>query len=264
MPLRRPRANPALCIARVCRCLSRFRPASASAEVMMKMFLALGLAAHVAAAPTTEVAAADSVEHDGISRGRELFPLYSIGTKCARLCNSRDRAIKEITSVKPMMSVCDANDAKGPVKALEMLALNDDLNTVVQSDSMCTRRHAMARAAGLAAGLALSQVSSPGFAAETKMVKMGSDSGQLVFVPDEVKICKGDTVTWTNNKGGPHNVVFDEDAIPSGVSVDAISMDGQLGEEGETFSKKFDTAGKYAYFCEPHRGAGMNAELIVE
>merc|ERR550537_1299254 len=147
-----------------------------------------------------------------------------------------------------MMSLSDAA-TKGPVKALEMLALNDDLNTVVQSDSMCTRRHAMARAAGLAAGMALSQVNAPGFAAETKTVKMGSDSGQLVFVPDEIKICKGDTVTWVNNKGGPHNVVFDEDDIPAGVKVDDISMDDQLGDEGATFSKKFDVAGDYGYFC---------------
>ena len=144
-----------------------------------------------------------------------------------------------------------------------MLALNDDLNTVVQSDSYCTRRNAMARAAGLAAGLALSTVNAPGFAAGGAAVKMGSDTGQLVFVPDEVKICKGDTVTWTNNKGGPHNVVFDEDAIPAGVSQEAISMDDQLGDEGATFSKKFDTAGTYAYYCEPHRGAGMTATLIV-
>merc|ERR1719379_2606608 len=164
-----------------------------------------------------------------------------------------------------MMSATDSNTVKGvkgPVKALEMLALNDDLNTVIQSDSMCTRRRAMARAAGLAAGLALSAVNAPGFAAETKTIKMGSDSGQLVFVPDEIKICAGDTVTWVNNKGGPHNVVFDEEAIPSGVNVDSISMDGQLGEEGEKFSKKFDTKGSYAYFCEPHAGAGMKASLI--
>ena len=97
------------------------------------------------------------------------------------------------------------------------------------------------------------------------MVKMGTDSGQLIFQPDEVKVCKGDTVTWVNNKGGPHNVVFDEDAIPDGVSVESISMnDGaQLGDEGETFTKKFDVAGSYAYYCEPHRGAGMNGALTV-
>merc|ERR1719504_427574 len=95
------------------------------------------------------------------------------------------------------------------------------------------------------------------------MVKMGSDNGQLVFVPDELKICEGDTVTWVNNKGGPHNVVFDEDAIPSGVDQDKISMDDQLGDEGATYTVKLDTPGTYGYYCEPHRGAGMNGNLVV-
>jgi plastocyanin len=192
--------------------------------------------------------------------GRELFPLYAMGTKCARRGCS---VYHQINNVNPMMALGDQTGVKGPVKALEMLALNDDLNTVVQSDSMCTRRHAMARAAGLAAGMALATVNAPGFAAETKTVKMGSDSGQLVFVPDELKICKGDTVTWVNNKGGPHNVVFDEEAIPDGVKQEDISMDDQLGDEGATFSKKFDAAGDYGYYCEPHRGAGMTATLKV-
>ncbi len=216
------------------------------------------LAGYVAAAPTT-VETIDRDNEDTKSateRGRELFPLYSMANKCARRGCAN-------CCVQPSMSLADDNVIKRPVKALEMLALNDDLNTVVKSDSMCTRRHAMARAAGLAAGLALSAVNAPGFAAETKTVKMGSDSGQLVFIPDEIKICKGDSITWVNNKGGPHNVVFDEEAIPSGVNVDSISMDDQLGDEGATFTKRFDTPGDYAYFCEPHRGAGMNANLVV-
>merc|ERR1712176_1449529 len=145
-----------------------------------------------------------------------------------------------------------------------MLGVSDEMQTMVNSDSMCTRRQALARAAGIAAGLTLAQVRAPGYAAETKTVKMGSDSGQLVFVPDEIKICKGDSVTWTNNKGGPHNVVFDEDAIPSGVDQESISMDDQLGEEGDTYSMKFTTTGTYEYYCEPHRGAGVNAVLVVQ
>jgi len=40
-------------------------------------------------------------------------------------------------------------------------------------------------------------------------------------------------------------------------------MDGQLGDAGETFTKKFDVAGTYSYYCEPHRGAGMVATLVV-
>ena len=229
-------------------------------------FLVIGLlAAHVAAevaAPLDKDAAVEALDTENESHGRELFPLYAVGSKCARRGCS---IYHQISSVNPQMSLTEnANAVKGPVKTLEMLALNDDLNTVVKSDSMCTRRRAMARAAGLAAGLALSQVNAPGFAAETKQVKMGSDSGQLVFVPDEIKICKGDSITWTNNKGGPHNVVFDEEAVPSGVNAEKISMDGQLGEEGATYTTKLDTAGSYSYYCEPHRGAGMNANLIVE
>ena len=57
--------------------------------------------------------------------------------------------------------------------------------------------------------------------------------------------------------------MFDEEAIPAGVSQEKISMDGQLGEEGDSFVMSFDTAGSYAYYCEPHRGAGMNANLMV-
>lgn len=234
----------------------------------MNRFLVIGvIAGHVATAPieadpsrTRELF--ETIDGDDeADHGRELFPLYSIGTKCARRGCS---IYQQVSSVNPVMSLGDANAVKGPLKTLEMLALNDDLHTVVKSDSMCTRRNAMARAAGLAAGLALSTVNAPGFAAETKTVKMGSDNGQLVFVPDELKICKGDTVTWVNNKGGPHNVVFDEEAIPKGVNAESISMDEQLGDEGDTFTKKFDTPGSYSYYCEPHRGAGMNAELVVE
>ena len=55
---------------------------------------------------------------------------------------------------------------------------------------------AMARAAGLAAGVAASTVAMPAYAASTAEVKMGSDSGQLVFVPAKTTICAGDTVKW--------------------------------------------------------------------
>jgi plastocyanin len=190
---------------------------------------------------------------------RQLFPLYPTRTKGAR----HRAAARAAARTDPKMSEDAAIGQKGSLKMTDMMGLNDDHSTVIQTGDQCSRRHAMARAAGLAAGLALSTVNAPGFAAATAKVKMGSDSGQLVFDPDEIKICKGDSVTWVNNKGGPHNVVFDEENIPSGVSQEAISMEDQLGEEGETFTRKFDVAGSYAYYCEPHRGAGMNAALEV-
>ncbi|NER81317.1 MAG: plastocyanin, partial [Leptolyngbya sp. SIO1D8] len=53
----------------------------------------------------------------------------------------------------------------------------------------------------------------PAFAADYE-VKMGSDSGLLVFEPANLTVKAGDTVTWVNNKMAPHNVVFDGNQIP--------------------------------------------------
>merc|ERR1712066_1115486 len=75
-------------------------------------------------------------------------------------------------------------------------------------------------------------------------VKLGSDSGSLVFVP--------------------HNVVFDEDNVPEGVNAESLSHEDFLNAPGETVSTKFDKAGTYGYYCEPHRGAGMQAKIIVQ
>jgi len=191
---------------------------------------------------------------------RQLFPLLP-GTKCPTGHHCRVRSTNP--KMSPMVNSLKDNIKTSLAATLDWNDLNSNLNTVVASNDYCSRRQAMARAAGLAAGVAATTVASPAYAAETKDVKMGSDSGQLVFVPAKVSICKGDSVKWTNNKGGPHNVVFDEDDIPGGVDQEKISMDDQLGEEGDTFTMKFDTAGTYGYYCEPHRGAGMTAQLIV-
>jgi len=197
---------------------------------------------------------------------RQLFPLLP-GTKCPTGHTCRSRA--PVTSlargdVAPLVPALKGNIKTSLSMSLDWIDLNKNLKTVVASDSFCTRRQAMARAAGLAAGVAAATVAAPAYAAETKEVKMGSDGGLLAFVPQKTSICRGDSVKWINNKAGPHNVVFDEDAIPAGVEQEKISMvDEQLGEEGESFTMKFDAAGDYAYYCEPHRGAGMNGMLTV-
>ncbi len=66
-----------------------------------------------------------------------------------------------------------------------------------------------AKAAGVGvASLALT------FASNAATVKLGADGGGLVFDPSSVTIKAGESVTWVNNVGFPHNVVFDEDEIP--------------------------------------------------
>jgi len=198
---------------------------------------------------------------------RQLFPLLP-GTKCptGHTCRSRAPVAANLGlgNVSPLLPAIKGGMKTSLAMSLDWIDLNKNLQTVVASNDRCTRRQSMARAAGLAAGVAAATVATPAYAAETKEVKMGADSGLLVFVPAKTSICKGDSVKWINNKAGPHNVVFDEDNIPAGVEQEKISMvDEQLGEEGETFTMKFDTAGDYAYYCEPHRGAGMQATLTV-
>jgi len=196
---------------------------------------------------------------------RELFPLLP-GTSCptGHVCRSRVGAPVGTGGLQSPLSSALQGGVNSRLGAqLDWQEFDRDLHMAVKEDCYCDRRKAMARAAGLAAGLLASTVNAPAYAAETKVVKMGTDAGLLVFEPAKIEICKGDSVKWVNNKGGPHNVVFDEDAIPAGVNQEAISMDEQLGEEGDTFVMSFDTAGSYDYYCEPHRGAGMVAKLIV-
>lgn len=45
-------------------------------------------------------------------------------------------------------------------------------------------------------------------------VKLGADSGALAFEPSTVTVSAGEAINFKNNAGFPHNVVFDEDAVP--------------------------------------------------
>jgi plastocyanin len=99
-------------------------------------------------------------------------------------------------------------------------------------------------------------------------IKMGNDAGLLVFEPNTVTVKPGDTVTWVNNKMAPHNVVFDEANSPADKALaDSISHTQLTFAPGESYSATFTDdmpAGTYAYYCAPHRGAGMVAKVILE
>jgi len=102
----------------------------------------------------------------------------------------------------------------------------------------------------------------PPAAAETHTVKMGTDTGQLKFVPDTITIKSGDTVKWVNNKLAPHNAVFDtKDA-----GLKKLSHKELLFSPGQEFESTFSDvpAGEYSYYCEPHRGAGMAGKVVVQ
>ena len=105
-------------------------------------------------------------------------------------------------------------------------------------------------------------------AAETYTVKMGADSGQLQFVPKELKVKPGDTVKWEMNKLAPHNAVFDASGVPNGdkALAKSLSKANLMFAPGESATVTIPAdapAGTYTYYCQPHRGAGMVGKLIV-
>ncbi|KAF5194398.1 Plastocyanin protein [Thalictrum thalictroides] len=90
-------------------------------------------------------------------------------------------------------------------------------------------------------------------------VLLGSDDGSLAFVPNDFSISAGEKITFKNNAGFPHNVVFDQDEIPSGVEAEKISIPEEdlLNSAGETYVVTLNVKGTYSLYCAPHQGAGM-------
>ncbi|KAI5066537.1 hypothetical protein GOP47_0019161 [Adiantum capillus-veneris] len=99
--------------------------------------------------------------------------------------------------------------------------------------------------------------------ASAATIKMGADEGSLVFVPSSISIPAGEKVIFLNNKGFPHNVIFERDGVPEGVQVELISHDDYMNEQGEQFVVTLKEKGTYRFFCEPHRAAGMFGEITV-
>jgi plastocyanin len=99
-------------------------------------------------------------------------------------------------------------------------------------------------------------------------VKLGSDFGALIFDPPVLSIRVGDQVKFVNNAGFPHNVILDEDQLPDGINAysteyEALMREDYLNAPGEWFQVTYTRPGVYHYYCEPHQGAGMTGQIIV-
>jgi len=143
--------------------------------------------------------------------------------------------------------------------------LDINLSNAIKSSDYCSRRHAMARVAGLISGASVETVNAPDYDVVTEEVMMGSDDGFLTFVPKKTTICKDDSVKWININPGPagQNVSFDVDTVPSGFDAKTSSMNGNLKDKGDTFTLTFELKGEYGYYSEPYRGAGMTGSIYV-
>jgi plastocyanin len=75
----------------------------------------------------------------------------------------------------------------------------------------------------------------------------GCDETNECFIPAEVTVSVGDTVTWSNDDSAAHTVTSGTPSDgPDGI------FDSSLFMAGTTFSYTFDTAGEYNYFCMVH------------
>lgn len=93
----------------------------------------------------------------------------------------------------------------------------------------------------------------------------------LRFMPDDITVPVGTTVTWRNGEAIGHTItsgawgdVNDSTGLRGSQTADGLFDHAlaPMGQEGDTFSFTFDEPGEYLYFCQPH--LTMNARVIVE
>ena len=89
----------------------------------------------------------------------------------------------------------------------------------------------------------------PNNAAANPVVTVGMDHN--TFIPSEITVAPGTTVTWVNNEAMPHTVVDQSKGFRSKM----------LAKEA-TFSFTFTTAGDYDYLCSIH--PNMKGKVIVK
>jgi plastocyanin len=85
----------------------------------------------------------------------------------------------------------------------------------------------------------------------------GCEDTNSCFIPHEVKVTVGGTVTWSNDDSAAHTVTGGH--MPEGPSG---KFDSSLFMGGNTFSHTFDTSGEYPYYCMVH--PWMTGVVIVE
>jgi len=109
----------------------------------------------------------------------------------------------------------------------------------------------------------------------THDVNMVLEGSSYKYVPERLTIKPGDAVRFHNVSGGPHNVSFWGDSIPSGAA-EALKagmpdqmapLEGQLlTEPNAVYTVTFAgaPAGEYKFYCLPHLALGMKGRITVQ
>jgi plastocyanin len=109
----------------------------------------------------------------------------------------------------------------------------------------------------------------------TITVKMTGDAKGYRFDPSTINAKVGDSVTFVNVMGGPHNVTFWADSIPAGTAT-ALTADMpkttapltsplfETDGESWTMSTAGLKPGTYKFYCVPHAPLGMRGQLVIQ
>ena len=85
------------------------------------------------------------------------------------------------------------------------------------------------------------------------------------FMPVTITVEAGSAVNWEQIGDQPHSVTAADESFDSSPRCGPLDSDKCLGE-GDTFSRVFDTAGKFTYYCRVHglpNGTGMVGTVRV-
>jgi plastocyanin len=144
------------------------------------------------------------------------------------------------------------------------------------STSTTTPTPAATTDSGGAAGASAATAGTPAaITGKTVTVQMLGDAKGYRFEPASITIKAGDGVKWVNASGGPHNVTFWSDSVPSGAAAilgknmpqTTSPMTGPLLlTPNQTYIVSFAGAptGTYHYYCTPHLALGMKATVTVQ
>ena len=92
----------------------------------------------------------------------------------------------------------------------------------------------------------------------------GGGSPILMFAPSNLTIAVGDTVTFTNAGGAPHNVHADDNSFRCAQGCDGQGGDGTPGAAAWSATITFDQAGTFPYHCDIHGSMGMTGSITVQ
>jgi plastocyanin len=110
-------------------------------------------------------------------------------------------------------------------------------------------------------------------AGATHDVNMVLDGSNYKYVPSDLTAGPNDVIRFHNKSGGPHNVSFWADSIPSGAASHIALPDPMaplasklVVAPDEVLEVKLNEApkGDYKFYCTPHLALGMKGKLTVK